>query len=68
MKMEHAIRAPREGVVSRVLFGEGDLVEAAAVLRRSLKRVPPERRQRHNPRDGSSRRLRVPADRTCRRA
>ena len=32
MKMEHAIRAPRDGTVARVLFAEGDLVEAGAVL------------------------------------
>ena len=32
MKMEHAIRAPRDGVVSKVAYGEGDLVEAGAPL------------------------------------
>jgi 3-methylcrotonyl-CoA carboxylase alpha subunit len=32
MKMEHAIRAPRSGTVARVLFAEGDLVDAGAVL------------------------------------
>jgi biotin carboxyl carrier protein len=32
MKMEHAIRAPRDGVVSRVAYEEGDLVEAGAPL------------------------------------
>jgi 3-methylcrotonyl-CoA carboxylase alpha subunit len=32
MKMEHAIRAPRDGTVARVHFAEGDLVEAGAVL------------------------------------
>jgi Acetyl/propionyl-CoA carboxylase, alpha subunit len=32
MKMEHAIRAPRDGTVARVLFAEGDLVDAGAVL------------------------------------
>jgi biotin carboxyl carrier protein len=32
MKMEHAIRAPRDGIVARVLFAEGDLVDAGAVL------------------------------------
>jgi 3-methylcrotonyl-CoA carboxylase alpha subunit len=32
MKMEHAIRAPRDGTVARVLFSEGELVEAGAVL------------------------------------
>ena len=32
MKMEHAIRAPRDGTVARVLCAEGDLVEAGAVL------------------------------------
>ena len=32
MKMEHAIRAPREGTLARVHFDEGDLVEAGAVL------------------------------------
>jgi 3-methylcrotonyl-CoA carboxylase alpha subunit len=32
MKMEHAIRAPRDGTVARILFAEGDLVEAGAVL------------------------------------
>jgi 3-methylcrotonyl-CoA carboxylase alpha subunit len=32
MKMEHAIRAPRDGVVSRIAHGEGDLVEAGVAL------------------------------------
>jgi biotin carboxyl carrier protein len=32
MKMEHAIRAPRDGTLVRVHYGEGDLVEAGAVL------------------------------------
>ena len=32
MKMEHAIRAPQDGVVTRLEQGEGDLVEAGAVL------------------------------------
>jgi 3-methylcrotonyl-CoA carboxylase alpha subunit len=32
MKMEHAIRAPRDGTVVKVHYGEGDLVEAGAVL------------------------------------
>jgi len=32
MKMEHAIRAPRSGTVIKVHYGEGDLVEAGAVL------------------------------------
>ncbi|HWZ84614.1 MAG TPA: biotin/lipoyl-containing protein [Thermoanaerobaculia bacterium] len=32
MKMEHAIRSPREGVVRRVLVAEGDLVDAGAEL------------------------------------
>jgi biotin carboxyl carrier protein len=32
MKMEHAIRAPRDGTVARILSREGDLVEAGAVL------------------------------------
>ena len=32
MKMEHAIRAPRDGVVSRIAYGEGDLVEAGMPL------------------------------------
>jgi biotin carboxyl carrier protein len=32
MKMEHAIRSPHDGTVARVLFAEGDLVEAGAVL------------------------------------
>lgn len=32
MKMEHSIRAPRDGVVTKVFFGEGDLVEAGAML------------------------------------
>ena len=32
MKMEHAIRAPRDGTVARVFFAEGELVEAGAVL------------------------------------
>lgn len=32
MKMEHAIRAPRDGVVARLAHAEGDLVEAGAEL------------------------------------
>ncbi len=32
MKMEHAIRAPRDGVVTHLPHGEGDLVDAGAVL------------------------------------
>lgn len=32
MKMEHAIRAPRDGVVTRLPHAEGDLVDAGAVL------------------------------------
>ena len=32
MKMEHAIRAPREGTLVKILHREGDLVEAGAVL------------------------------------
>ena len=32
MKMEHAIRAPHGGIVSRLEHREGDLVEAGAVL------------------------------------
>jgi biotin carboxyl carrier protein len=32
MKMEHAIRAPQDGVVTRLEHSEGDLVEAGAVL------------------------------------
>lgn len=32
MKMEHAIRAPHDGVVTRLEHREGDLVEAGAVL------------------------------------
>jgi biotin carboxyl carrier protein len=32
MKMEHAIRAPRDGTVTRVFFREGDLVEAGVML------------------------------------
>jgi biotin carboxyl carrier protein len=32
MKMEHAIRAPQDGVVTRFEHREGDLVEAGAVL------------------------------------
>lgn len=32
MKMEHAIRAPRDGVVTRIAHGEGDLVEAGVAL------------------------------------
>ena len=32
MKMEHAIRAPRDGVVTKLDYREGDLVEAGAVL------------------------------------
>ena len=32
MKMEHTIVSPRDGVIERVAFGEGDLVPADAVL------------------------------------
>ena len=32
MKMEHAIRAPHDGIVTRLEHREGDLVEAGAVL------------------------------------
>ncbi len=32
MKMEHAIRAPRDGVLERFRVAEGDLVEAGAEL------------------------------------
>lgn len=32
MKMEHAIRAPRDGVVTRLDHREGDLVDAGVVL------------------------------------
>jgi acetyl/propionyl-CoA carboxylase alpha subunit len=32
MKMEHAIRAPRDGVVTLLAHREGDLVDAGAVL------------------------------------
>jgi 3-methylcrotonyl-CoA carboxylase alpha subunit len=32
MKMEHAIRAPRDGVIRRIAYGEGDLVEAGTPL------------------------------------
>jgi 3-methylcrotonyl-CoA carboxylase alpha subunit len=32
MKMEHAIRSPRDGVVARLVHGEGDLVEAGTEL------------------------------------
>jgi 3-methylcrotonyl-CoA carboxylase alpha subunit len=32
MKMEHAIRAPRDGIVTRLEHVEGDLVEAGTVL------------------------------------
>ncbi|HEX9690432.1 MAG TPA: biotin carboxylase N-terminal domain-containing protein [Thermoanaerobaculia bacterium] len=32
MKMEHAIRAPQDGIVTRLELHEGDLVEAGAVL------------------------------------
>ena len=32
MKMEHSIRAPREGRVIRIAFGEGDLVDAGVEL------------------------------------
>ena len=32
MKMEHAIRAPRDGFLTRILYREGDLVEAGAPL------------------------------------
>lgn len=32
MKMEHAILAPKDGVVRRVVHGEGDLVDAGVAL------------------------------------
>ena len=32
MKMEHAIRAPHDGVVARIAYREGDLVEAGMAL------------------------------------
>jgi 3-methylcrotonyl-CoA carboxylase alpha subunit len=32
MKMEHAIRSPRQGIVGSVLFKEGDLVDAGVEL------------------------------------
>jgi acetyl/propionyl-CoA carboxylase alpha subunit len=32
MKMEHAIRAPKDGVVTHITHGEGDLVEAGTPL------------------------------------
>lgn len=32
MKMEHAIRAPRDGIVTRLSHAEGDLVDAGAAL------------------------------------
>jgi len=32
MKMEHALRAPRDGVVRSIAPREGDLVEAGAIL------------------------------------
>jgi acetyl/propionyl-CoA carboxylase alpha subunit len=32
MKMEHSIRAPRDGRVVRIAFGEGDLVDAGVEL------------------------------------
>jgi acetyl/propionyl-CoA carboxylase alpha subunit len=32
MKMEHAIRAPRDGVIASIAYGEGDLVEAGVKL------------------------------------
>jgi len=32
MKMEHAIRAPRDGVLRSIAHGEGELVEAGAAL------------------------------------
>ena len=32
MKMEHAIRAPREGRVLKIAFGEGELVDAGVEL------------------------------------
>ena len=32
MKMEHAIRAPRDGIVTRLAHAEGDLVEAGVAL------------------------------------
>lgn len=32
MKMEHAIRSPRDGIVTRLAHAEGDLVDAGAAL------------------------------------
>jgi biotin carboxyl carrier protein len=32
MKMEHSIRAPRDGAVRRLLVREGDLVDAGVEL------------------------------------
>jgi pyruvate carboxylase subunit B len=32
MKMEHAIRAPQDGVLKRLLVKEGDLVDAGVEL------------------------------------
>jgi pyruvate carboxylase subunit B len=32
MKMENEIKSPRDGIVTRVAIGAGDLVEARAVL------------------------------------
>jgi biotin carboxyl carrier protein len=32
MKMEHVISAPHEGVVARILYQEGDLVPAGAIV------------------------------------
>ena len=32
MKMEHAIRSPKDGVVLRIMHGEGELVDAGVAL------------------------------------
>lgn len=40
MKMEHAIRAPHDGVVARVAHREGDLVEAGVALVELTARPP----------------------------
>ena len=44
MKMEHAIRAPQGGWVTRVAFGEGDLVDAGVELAEIAEQAPTEDR------------------------
>lgn len=40
MKMEHAIRAPYDGVVARVCHAEGDLVDAGVALAEMTPKAP----------------------------